>query len=1006
MRFNCFRKKIFFLLILVETWQGVAQKTALNVDNSSDYYKALELYNNKAYAPAQKLFTDASKKAPSNSTLKGNADFYDAMCAVKLTQDNANQKILDFVKNHPYHNKKETAFLKVGNYYFANRKASHALRWYQKVNENLLNQEEKDELNYKMGYSLLVSNYLKDAKSQFKRLLGNPVYGNDARYYYGYVAYKQENFGEAEDNLSQLANDATYQSKANYYILDISFKGGSFDKSVQIGEKLLESTKDKNKRSQISKIIGESYFNLKKYDLAIPYLKKYKGKGGKWTNTDYYYLGYAYYKQKDYETAISNFNKIIGGTNKVAQNAYYHLGECYLELDKKAEALNAFKNSSEMDFDSKITESSWLNYAKLSYEKGNPYKSVPEVLKEFIKKYPLSSETESIKELLITSYLHQQDYVGALEYLTQNKNTRNDALVNEVSYYRAIQLFNEQKIAESVSFFTNAAKAENTEIANRANYWLAETSYLKGNYEEALTYFSLVLENDIQEFNQLHYNIAYAHFKLKNYPEAAKSFEAFLSKNGDDTDLNDDASNRLGDSFYASKNYEKAISAYKKVIEEGGAGADYAQYQTGMSYGFLGKSDEKITNLQKVSNNYQNSQLRDDALYQVANTFNAKGNDDSAQATYDRLLKKHPKSSYVPNVLLRQGLLFYNNGNNNKALEKYKAVVSKFPSSPESRQAITNIKNVYIDIGKVEEYAIWVKNIKFVNVSDTELDDATFQSAENKFLENNTEKAISGFSNYLQRFPNGLNTLKANFYLAQSLSKIGGENKAIPHYSFVTEQPKNEFTEESLAKLVQIYLDNGNWKNGIEVLNKLENEANYPQNLVFAQSNLMKGYYESEEYAKAIKYAEKVLENPKVDKKVNEDANIIIARASIKTNEYEKAREFYHEVGKSASGKLKAECLYYNAFFLNDEKAYEDSNQAVQDLIANYSNYKYWGVKSYVIMAQNYYALKDAYQATYILENIIKNFKQFPDVTEEAQNQLSTIKIKEAKTNESVTKQN
>ncbi|HBI40706.1 MAG TPA: hypothetical protein DDY16_07150, partial [Tenacibaculum sp.] len=94
----------------------------------------------------------------------------------------------------------------------------------------------------------------------FKRLLGNPVYGNDARYYYGYVAYKQENFGEAEDNLSQLANDATYQSKANYYILDISFKGGSFDKSVQIGEKLLESTKDKNKRSQISKIIGESYF--------------------------------------------------------------------------------------------------------------------------------------------------------------------------------------------------------------------------------------------------------------------------------------------------------------------------------------------------------------------------------------------------------------------------------------------------------------------------------------------------------------------------------------------------------------------------------------------------------------------------------------------------------------------------------------------------------------------------------------------------------------------------
>lgn len=57
-------------------------------------------------------------------------------------------------------------------------------------------------------------------------------------------------------------------------------------------------------------------------------------------------------------------------------------------------------------------------------------------------------------------------------------------------------------------------------------------------------------------------------------------------------------------------------------------------------------------------------------------------------------------------------------------------------------------------------------------------------------------------------------------------------------------------------------------------------------------------------------------------------------------------------------------------------------------------------------MAKNYYALKDAYQATYILENIIKNFTQYKDVLEEANNELRNIKNKEAKTNESVTTQN
>ena len=57
-------------------------------------------------------------------------------------------------------------------------------------------------------------------------------------------------------------------------------------------------------------------------------------------------------------------------------------------------------------------------------------------------------------------------------------------------------------------------------------------------------------------------------------------------------------------------------------------------------------------------------------------------------------------------------------------------------------------------------------------------------------------------------------------------------------------------------------------------------------------------------------------------------------------------------------------------------------------------------------MAKNYYGLKDVYQATYVLENIIKNFKQFNDIILEAESELSKIKEKEAKTNNSVTPKN
>ncbi|WP_275316461.1 tetratricopeptide repeat protein [Tenacibaculum bernardetii] len=1006
MRFICLKKSCFSLFLIAFSITITAQESAINSEITSDYHKAIKLYNNKAYAAAQELFSEVSRNANQHENRKADADYYDAMCAIKLTQDNADDKVLEFVENHPYNNKKEKAFINVGNYYFANRKAAHALKWYQKVNDKLLSQPERDELNYKMGYALLVSNYLKDAKSRFQTLLGNPIYGNDARYYFGYIAYKQENFGEAEDNLSQLANDATYQAKANYYILDISFKAGRFDKSVKIGENLLKESKDEKEISQVSKIIGESYFNLKKYDQAIPYLTAYEGKNGKWTNTDYYYLGYAYYQQKNYEEAIGNFNKIIGGNNKVAQNAYYHLGECYLELQKKPAALNAFKNASEMEFDLKITESASLSYAKLSYEQGNPYESVPDVLKGFLAKYPNSPNASEINELLITSYLHQQDYQGALDYLSSVKSVENDNIANEVSLYRGIQLFNENKLAAAKPYFYKATLSANSVINNKGNFWLAETEYLLGNYDKALTSFLLITNKDLEDTKKLDYNIAYTYFKQKNYENAAKHFQQFLAIKLDDNNLNDDASNRLGDSFYASKSYLKAINSYKKVINEGGVGADYAQYQTAMSYGFMGQNDSKIKDLQTLVNDYGGSQLQDDALFQLATTYTATNNAVKAQKTYNRLLSEHSNSNYIPNVLLRQGLLYYNSNQNKKALEKYKEVVAKHPNSKEAKQAVTNVKNVYIDIGKVDEYAVWVKNVKFINVTDAELDNATYQSAENKFLENDTAKAIEGFNKYLLTFPNGLHALKSHFYLAQSYNNNKQFKNAVPHYTYVVDQNKSEFSEESLAKLSNIYLEEENWDKGIQLLKQLETVANYPQNIIFAQSNLMKGYYNKKEYANAITYAEKVLGTDKIDTNVAEDAKIIYARSAFKTNDFLTAEEFFNEVSKKATGELKAESLYYNAFFLNENKDYEASNKAVQNLIANYSSYKYWGVKSYIVMAKNYYALKDAYQATYILENIIKNFTQYKDVTEEATNELRSIKNKEAKTNESVTTQN
>ncbi|NJX17003.1 tetratricopeptide repeat protein, partial [Tamlana crocina] len=168
------------------------------------------------------------------------------------------------------------------------------------------------------------------------------------------------------------------------------------------------------------------------YEEAIPYLKEYQGERGKWNNTDYYQLGYAYFQQEDYEAAISEFNKIIGGSNAVAQNAYYHLAQSYLKTDKKQQALNAFKNASEMDFNAEIKADAALNYAKLSYEIGNSYASTPQVLMDYLEAYPNSPAKDEINELLVNSFITSKNYEEAMRLLKGNRNFQNNVVYQQV----------------------------------------------------------------------------------------------------------------------------------------------------------------------------------------------------------------------------------------------------------------------------------------------------------------------------------------------------------------------------------------------------------------------------------------------------------------------------------------------------------------------------------------------------------------------------------------------
>ena len=80
---------------------------------------------------------------------------------------------------------------------------------------------------------------------------------------------------------------------------------------------------------------------------------------------------------------------------------------------------------------------------------------------------------------------------------------------------------------------------------------------------------------------------------------------------------------------------------------------------------------------------------------------------------------------------------------------------------------------------------------------------------------------------------------------------------------------------------------------------------------------------------------------------------------------------------------------------------YLGSNDSIQYLAQNYANHPKYGARGLMLMALNFEALEDSFQARFILENIRDNMNDFPELQEEATRRLAQMDESNSKTQES-----
>jgi TolA-binding protein len=976
----------FFLVLFLHFFTASAQQTAIYTDSDKEYKLALELYNKQKYAAARKFFEksiDHNKNA--HSEILANSEFYAALCAVELFHKDAEDKLLGFISRYPEDPKVNLAYLNLGNYQYRRKKFKEAAEAYEMVDLYGIAQSELAEYYFKLGYSYFETEKQDDAAKNFFEIKDvDTRYTGPAQYYYSHIAYNQKNHETALNGFLKLIHDATFGSIVPYYIAQIYFLQGRYDEVIAYAPPLLDTANVK-RAPEITRIIGESYYNIQDFENAIPYLEKYKKSTGRLTREDAYQLGYAYLRTEDFLKAVEYYQQVTRENDLIAQIAFYQTGAAYLKADNKNFARNAFRSAYKMDFDKAIKEDAHFTYAKLSYElANNPYHEAIEAFQSYIETYPGTDRADESYKYLLNVFLTTRNFKDALIAIEKiGKKTKDlEYAYQKVAFYRGVDLFNTGSYSAAITHFEKSLTYPLDRTLNaQAHYWKAESLYILRNFDDAINSYQSFMNEPgaaaLPEYFTANYNIGYSHFKKRSYPSAIQAFRKYAGiQPAEDMKKLNDALLRIADSYFISKDYENAADYYGQAANIKILQTDYALYQKAICLGLQGKHQQKLPVLEKVVQDYPGSFYAIDSKFEIGRTYQMMGDNQNAMKYFKRIVNEHPESAVVSKALVQQGLIYFNQNNDDEALNTYKKVIRDFPGTAESHQALLGLKNIYISSGRPDEYSAFVEDLPFANITKTSLDSAHYESAEGLYLKGDCEGAVKTFESYIQKFPDGIFTLHVNYYKSECYHKSKDFEKALEGFNYVTKKPKNIFTEKSLARSASIYFSRKQYTEAREAYAQLEKQSEFTANLLDAKIGLMRTNYNLDDLNAAKEWADKVSIMENVSVQVTNEINLIHGKYLLDQGQHAQAFSKFSAVAGSAKATLLgAEAKYLAAYSKYLLQNYSEAEKEVFGLAEKFSAFDYWVAKGFILLADIYAALNDNFQAKHTLQSIIDNYE-------------------------------
>ncbi|MDO9374338.1 MAG: tetratricopeptide repeat protein [Bacteroidota bacterium] len=979
------KRQIFFVLCTaLFSISSFSQATHTITDPEKRFKEAKELFVKQQYALAYPLLQEVKQQYPdnqksNNAYLNDDVNYYYTVTRLKLQLPIAEEEAkhyISWVNNEP---RIELMSYHLGKYYFTNNDFTKALENYERAGLDNLSNEEIADAKFEMAYCYFNLKRFKDAKPLFNEIhqLPENKYYIPANYYYGFISYSDRNYNEAMKSFKLIESRDEYKGIVPYYIAEIYYFQNKKDDALQYGEKIL-SKGGLYYEKELKQLIGHIYFEKKNFAKALPLLEYYVKNSDKVSKENLYELSYSYYEAKQWNKAIEGFKQLSSETDSLGQNSMYLLGDCYLRTNQKANARNAFQFCAYNSSNKKQQEISLFNYAKLSYELGYQDIALNE-LRNFINNYSASVYNAEAKEILVSILANTNNFREALALYESFKppTATMQRVYPRILYGRGVEQVNDQQISAADQLFTKILQLPVSEVTPYANFWKGEIAYRVQDYDATIRYMSTYIQSAAMAQGEANpvtakYDLGYSWMQKENYRQALTFFEAVAKSSTTATALEQDAYVRSADCYFMLRDFARANSMYETAIANALPQGDYAMFQKAMIAG-IKSSASKITILNTLTRQYSKSALVPEVNMEIANTYMADEKFREAIPYLNLVLNAPNGGGLKPTAYLKLGLSYYNLNDNKQALANYQQLLQQYPQSPEANDALDNLKNIYVEEGNPNEYVELMRK-SGKNVSVSEADSLTYSSAEIKLNANDCAGAISGFSNYLSKFPSGAYVIEANFFRSECYAKTKDWTNALPGYELVSSKGLNTYYERATLAAARIYyFELKDYANAKKYFIALQQGAINQDNQLEALRGLVRCYYQLKDYAQANTAAKELLTRKGLSTDDRSIAFLVLGKSQQLSNDCTGAIASFRSaaaINKSAWG---AEARYEIANCNFTSGNYAAAEKSAMAVIKETSSYDFWVTRSYILIGDVFMQQKDFFNAKATYQSVAQN---------------------------------